>query len=67
MLVIIKNAKKKEVNDKQAEIQSLLIDEIVKRYAYREGLYEYQIKHNPEILEAIKVLNDTGRYNKILK
>lgn len=63
----VKKAKKKEVQDKKAEIQSLLIDEIVKRYVYREGLYEYQIKNNPEILEAIKVLNDPKRYNQILK
>ncbi len=67
MLEAVKKAKKKEIQDKQAEIQTLLIDEIVKRYVYKEGFYEYQIKYNPEILEAIKVLNDTKRYSDILK
>ena len=53
--------------DKKVEIESLLTDEILKRYFYREGLYEYQITHNPEILEAVAVLKDAGRYGKILR
>ncbi len=60
-------AKDKAVVDKKVEIESLLTDEILKRYFYREGLYNYQIEHNPEILEAVAVLNDEGRYAKILK
>ncbi len=60
-------AKDKAIVDKKVEIESLLMDEILKRYFYREGLYNYQIEHNPEILEAIAVLNDAGRYAKILK
>ena len=67
MLEAIKKAKKKEVIDKKAELKSLLTDEIVKRYFYKEGLYNYQIKYNPEIRAAIEVLNDEGKYNRILK
>jgi carboxyl-terminal processing protease len=67
MLEAIKKAKKKEVVDKKAEIKSLLTDEIVKRYFYREGLYNHQIKYNPEIRAAIEVLNDEGKYQRILK
>lgn len=67
MLEAIKKAKKKEVIDKKAELKSLLTDEIVKRYFYKEGLYNYQIKYNPEIRTAIEVLNDEGKYNRILK
>src|SRR5690606_41497374 len=63
----IDEAKDKEIIDKKIEIESLLTDEILKRYFYREGLYNYQIEHNPEILEAVAVLNDAGRYGKILK
>ncbi len=62
----IQKAKKRDVIDKQAEIQGLLIDEIVKRYFYREGLYKYQINNNPEIRSAIDILNDSDGYNKIL-
>ena len=63
----IASAKEKAISDKKAEIMSLLSDEILKRYFYREGLYNYQVKNNPEILEAIAVLNDTKRYQRILK
>lgn len=62
----IDNAKEKALVNKKAEIMSLLSDEILKRYFYREGLYNYQVKNNPEILEAIAVLNDANRYNRIL-
>lgn len=67
MLDAIKKAKKKEVIDKKAELKSLLTDEIVKRYFYKEGLYNYQIKYNPEIRAAIEVLNDEVKYLRILK
>src|SRR5690606_12461351 len=60
-------AKDKAIIDKKIEIESLLIDEILKRYFYREGLYNYQIENNTEILEAVAVLNNDSRYNKILK
>ncbi len=63
----IESAKEKALVDKKAEIKSLLSDEILKRYFYRDGLYNYQVKHNPEILEAIAVLKDTNKYNRILK
>ena len=63
----IKQAKKKDILDKKPEIMSLLTDEIVKRYFYKEGLYQYQIKYSPEIKTAIEVLEDENRYNNILK
>jgi carboxyl-terminal processing protease len=63
----IETAKDKALVNKKAEIMSLLSDEILKRYFYRDGLYNYQVKHNPEIMEAIAVLKDSNRYNRILK
>lgn len=63
----INEVKQDELRDKKVEIKSLLEQEILKRYFYREGLYEYQVVNNPEILEALAVLNDTQRYAKILK
>ena len=63
----IDQAKDKAIKDKKIEIESLLVAEIMKRYFYREGLYNYQIENNPEILEGISVLKNEGRYKKILK
>ncbi|MEM7185132.1 MAG: S41 family peptidase [Bacteroidota bacterium] len=67
LLESIERAKEKDLVAKKAEIKSLISDEILKRYFYREGLYDYQVKHNPEILEAISVLNDMKKYERILK
>src|SRR5690554_4461927 len=67
LMKTINTAKDKAIVEKRVEIESLLTDEILKRYFYREGLYNYQIEHNPEILEATNILNDASKYRKILK
>ncbi|MEZ4778078.1 MAG: S41 family peptidase [Flavobacteriaceae bacterium] len=67
LLSSIEAAKQKDLVAKKVEIKSLLTDEILKRYFYAEGLYDYQIQHNPEVLEAISVLKDSNKYHKILK
>lgn len=63
----IESIKDKAINEKRAEIESMLKDEIIKRYFYREGLYDYHIENSPEIKEAISVLKDEKRYREILK
>lgn len=63
----IDGQKKKELDEKKHEIISLLTDEIIKRYFYKEGLYEYYVDHNPEILEAKSILNNSQRYSQILQ
>ncbi|HLU50655.1 MAG TPA: S41 family peptidase [Flavobacteriaceae bacterium] len=67
LLQDLNKVKDRELQDKKIEIQTLVTDEIVKRYFYKEGLYEYQVKNSPEIKEAVAVLKDKNRYNKILK
>jgi len=67
LLQDVARAKDKELLDKKAEIASLLTDEIIKRYFYREGLYNYQVAHNPEIKEALALLKDQKKYQNILK
>lgn len=67
LLLALNQSKEKAITGKRSEIEALLIDEIVKRYFYRDGLYRYQIDHNPEIKEAVSILNNPQRYGKILK
>lgn len=62
----IKKAKAQKLDTNKAQIEQQLTDEIIKRYFYEEGYYEYAIKHNPDILKAENVLNDTSQYDKIL-
>lgn len=63
----ISNYKNQVIKEEEEQLTSLLIDEIVKRYFYREGLYEYYTQHNPEIKEATRILNDPIRYSEYLK
>ncbi|WP_425248406.1 S41 family peptidase [Christiangramia oceanisediminis] len=58
--------KKQELNNKKPEIVSLLTDEIIKRYFYKEGLYEYYTGNNPEIKKAKAILNNPTEYSSIL-
>ena len=50
----------------QKEIKNLMIDEIIKRYQYQEGLYQYYIKNNSEIKKSVSILNNAD-YKTILK
>ncbi|RAJ14111.1 S41 family peptidase [Arenibacter echinorum] len=51
----------------KAEIQKNLEDEILKRYFYREGLYDYHLQNDEAIMTATVLLNDNGKYMNILK
>jgi len=51
----------------QREIRKKLEDEIVKRYFYREGLYEHYLTHDEAILAASELLSNEGKYRGILQ
>ena len=67
LMIAVDNAKEKVLVEKKGEIINLLSDEILKRYFYRDGMYEYHLSHSPEILEAVSVLKNESKYQKILK
>ncbi|MCM4165363.1 MULTISPECIES: S41 family peptidase [unclassified Arenibacter] len=50
----------------QAEIQKNLEDEILKRYFYREGLYDYHLQNDEAIMAATVLLKDNTKYTNIL-
>jgi carboxyl-terminal processing protease len=52
---------------RKEEIVSIITDEIIKRYFYQEGLYEYYLQNDPEILQAREILSNPRRYADILK
>ena len=49
-----------------SQIKNLLRDELIKRYQYKEGLYEYYIKNNSEIKRSTALLNNSAEYKKHL-
>lgn len=67
LLLDIEKSKITALEDYQKEIKSKLEDEIIKRYFYREGLYEYYLKNDEAILAATELLGNNGKYSDILK
>lgn len=62
----LQKAEEAEIDKSKAEIINLLKDEIIKRFQYKEGLYQYYTKNSSEIKRATQLLNNIGEYNKIL-
>ena len=67
----LKNAlqtyKANTIEANRAQLKSLLTDEIIKRYFYSEGLYEYYTANNTEITKAVSILNNPKKYASILR
>lgn len=67
LVAAIEKSNEIQLNKSQKEIKNLIIDELIKRYQYKEGLYQYYLKNNFEIKKATEILDNTTEYNKILK
>lgn len=67
LLGSLQRSEETQLTANQKEIKNLMLDELIKRYQYKEGLYQYYTKNNSEIIKAIAILNNTAEYNKILK
>ncbi|MFN3640927.1 MAG: S41 family peptidase, partial [Flavobacterium sp.] len=67
LLTAIKRSEEVELDKNKAEVLDLILDELIKRYQYKEGLYQYYIKNNTEVKEAAQMLQKMNDYNKILR
>lgn len=67
LLSALQKSEENQLNKNQKEIKNLILDEIIKRYQYKEGLYLYYTKNNYEIKKAVWILNNQLEYNNILK
>lgn len=63
----VQDIKSKELTIQKESIIHELEKEIVSRYFYQEGRTKIGLKRDSEIQEAIKLLNNRGDYNKLLK
>ncbi len=63
----IKIEKIKELAPNRAEIKETLTNEIVRRYYYKKGEYVHKVNHDISIIEALAILKDENKYQKILK
>lgn len=66
LLAALKKSEEKELDQNKEEIKKLIIDDIITRYQYKEGLYKYYTTSNPEIKKATDLLKNSAEYNKIL-
>lgn len=66
LLTALQKSEESQLNKFQKEIKNLMLDEIILRYQYKEGLYNYYLKNNSEIKKAVGILNNQAQYNKIL-
>jgi carboxyl-terminal processing protease len=62
----LNSLKSQAVDDNKNQIKSLLEYEIIKRYFYIEGKYEYILKHNKAIIEAKNILSQQQKYQSYL-
>ena len=67
LLAAIEKSETTLLDKNQKEIKNLILEELIKRYQYQEGLYQYYIKNNSEIKKAVNVLNNQTEYKTILK
>lgn len=67
LLLALQKSENNLLDKNQKEIKALILDELIKRYQYQEGLYQYYIKNNSEIMKAVSVLNNNSQYKAILK
>lgn len=55
------------LDQNQNQIKKLIQEELIVRYQYREGLYAFYTKNNPEIEQAAALLHNKNHYQTILK
>ena len=59
--------KKRQISREKNEIAEILFQKLILYDQYSKGLYRYNSKKDPWVLEAIDVLTQTKEYQKILE
>ena len=64
---VVNESKYRLMDRFKSEIVAVLEKEIVKRYYYRKGMYEFYLLKDEDVVAAKQLLNDTKVYLNILK
>ncbi|UGU18281.1 S41 family peptidase [Sinomicrobium kalidii] len=67
LLKDIERGKITALDNYKKELSKEIEDEIIKRYFYREGLYDYYLSHDEAIVAAAGLLKDKAKYSSLLK
>ncbi|AUC16639.1 peptidase S41 [Tenacibaculum sp. SZ-18] len=62
----LQNQKIKSISTNKDVIITEIQDEILEQYFYKKGVYQYHLKNDSTIKEAVELLNNPSRYQKIL-
>ena len=63
----VAHTKEKDLVTHKTEIKNLLEEEIIGRYFFAKGEIACSIQHDNDVEEAIALLNDPAKYNRILQ
>ncbi len=63
---LLKESRKRDLYTFKDQIKTLLEQDIVSRYYLEKGSTEVKFKHDADIKQSIEVLQNNGKYNKIL-
>ncbi|WP_299004923.1 S41 family peptidase [uncultured Tenacibaculum sp.] len=63
----LKAIKVAKIVENQDLLSKEIENEIIERYAYKEGMYKHLFKNDVTIKNAVTLLNDTKKYNSILE
>ncbi len=66
LLADIEKSKLTALDIYKVEIMREIRNEIVKRYFYRMGLYDYYLQHDEAVVTSTKILKDSNRYSGLL-
>ncbi len=67
LLLSIEKSKLAALDTFRKEITKPLEDEIIKRYVYREGLYDFYLNHDEAIQAGAQLLKDESKYRSVLR
>ena len=67
LMAALQKSEEALLDKNQKEIKKLILEEIIKRYQYKEGLYLYYTKNNAEIAKANAILANPVEYKKIVQ
>ena len=66
LITKIKTYKVQQIDKNKDILLEKIQDEILQQYFYKKGVYQYHLKNDATIKQAVDILNDESRYNKIL-
>lgn len=62
----LEKSEETQLEKNKEEIKRLIQEELIKRYRYRVGLYEFYAQQNAEVKRALSLLEQPKEYKKIL-